>query len=84
MLAGGERGFLLSPINKPETKERFIKFGDMVKTRTPKEAQALIDQDTEILRKIIECRKVHRRLRRSGRLPLPGGSSTARPRSSRP
>ena len=44
-------------LQRPKTQEAFIKFGNMVKTGTPEEAKALIDRDTEQLRKLIEAGK---------------------------
>ncbi|MGQ7793619.1 Bug family tripartite tricarboxylate transporter substrate binding protein [Faunimonas sp. B44] len=41
-------------LNRPEVKERFIKFGNMVKTSSPGEAKALIDGESGVIKKIID------------------------------
>ncbi|MGV6875637.1 Bug family tripartite tricarboxylate transporter substrate binding protein [Pseudochelatococcus sp. B33] len=41
-------------LNRPDVQDRFVKFGNMVKTGTPEEAKALIDRESTVLKDLVD------------------------------
>lgn len=41
-------------LNRADIKDKFIKFGNMVKTSTPEEAEALIQRETTVLKDLVD------------------------------